>query len=197
MRPCHYYIDVPYAEESTYDVHERNIPIDPEFHADLEQHNNDFSHFLALPKVIPARKRKKQQPLLDFSKLKILTSLAYTQACEEVLAQKIAREAEACRKVAEKEANRESRMKEKEERQREVQQRAEVRAVKKRERERLQAEKLAAGTTRRCRLSCTDAVEAATPPLRQATPATAPHLRPSPLLVEAAIPHCSYHHNAH
>ena len=133
MRPCHYYIDVPHTEDSTYDAHERNIPIDPEFHTDLEQHSNDFNHFLALPKVIPASKRKKQQPLQDFSKSRILTSVAYTQACEEVLAQKTAREAEARRKLAEKEANRESRMKEKEEKQREVQQRAEVRAAKKRE----------------------------------------------------------------
>ena len=197
VRSCHYYIDVPHAEESTYDVHERNIPIDPEFHADLEQHNNDFSHFLALPEVIPTRKKKKQQPLLDFSKSKILTSLAYTQACEEVLTQKTACEAEARRKVAEKKVNRESRMKEKEDRQREVQHRAEVRATKKRKRERLQAEKLAAGTTRRRRRSCTDAVEAATPPQRQTTPATAPHLRPSPLPVEATTPpHRAYHHNA-
>ena len=124
--PCHYYIDVSHAEESTYGVYERNIPIDPEFHANLEQHSNNFSQFPALPEVIPARKKKKQQPLLDFLKSRILMSLAYTQACEEVLAQKTAREAEAWRKLAKTEANRESRIKEKEERQREVQQRAEV-----------------------------------------------------------------------
>ena len=119
-RPCHYYVDVPHAEESTYDVHERNVPIDPEFHVDLEEQSNDFSQFLALPEVIPARKRKKQQPLLDFSKSRILMSVAYTQACEEVLAQKIAREAEARRKVAEKEANWETRLREKQDQQRQV-----------------------------------------------------------------------------
>ena len=59
MRPCHYYVDVPHAEESTYDVHERNVPFDPQFHANLEEHNNDISQFLALPEVIPARKRKR------------------------------------------------------------------------------------------------------------------------------------------
>ena len=35
--PCHYYMDVPHTEESTYDVHERNVPIDPAFHVDLEE----------------------------------------------------------------------------------------------------------------------------------------------------------------
>ena len=98
MRPCHYYVDVPHAEENMYDVHECNVPIDPQFHADLEEHNNDISQFLALPEVILTRKRKRQQPLLDFSKSKILTSLAYTQACEELLAQRTSREAEAKRK---------------------------------------------------------------------------------------------------
>ena len=137
VHPCHYYIDVSHTEESTYDVHKWNIPIDPEFHVDLEQHSNDFNHFLALSEVIPTSKRKKQQPLLDFSKSRILTSVAYTQTCEKVLAQKTAREVEAWRKLAEKEANRESRIKEEEDRQREVQQRAEVRTAKKCERERL------------------------------------------------------------
>ena len=77
MRHYHYYIHVPHIEKSTYDVHELNVPIDLQFHADLEEHNNDISQFLALPEVIPMRKKKRQQPLLDFSKSKILTSLAY------------------------------------------------------------------------------------------------------------------------
>ena len=117
MRPCHYYIHVPHAANSTYDVHERNVPIDPQFHTDLKEHNNNISQFLALPKVIPTRKRKRQQPLLDFLKSKILTSLAYTRGCEELLAQRTSLEAEAKRKQAEKEANRESKVREKEERQ--------------------------------------------------------------------------------
>ena len=66
MCPCHYYINVPHAKESTYNMHERDVPIDPEFHADLEEHNNDISQFPAFPKVILARKRKRQQPLFDF-----------------------------------------------------------------------------------------------------------------------------------
>ena len=116
MRPYHYYVDVHHAKESTYDVYEYNVSINPQFHANLEEHNNNTSQFFALPKVIPARKRKRQQPLLDFSKSKILTSLAYTQGCEELLAQRTLREAEAKRKQDEKEANRESRLREKEER---------------------------------------------------------------------------------
>ena len=59
MRPCHYYVHVPYTKESTYDVHECNVPIDPQFHIDLEEHNNNISYFLVLPEVIPARKRKR------------------------------------------------------------------------------------------------------------------------------------------
>ena len=107
-----------------YNVHERNVPIDPQFHTDLEEHNNDISQFLALHEVIPTRKRKRQQPLLDFSRSKILTSLAYTQACKELLAQRTSREVEAKRKQAEKEANRESRVREKEEQQGQVRERA-------------------------------------------------------------------------
>ena len=67
--------------------------------------------------MISARKRKRQHPLLDFNKSKILTFVAYIQICEELLAQRSAPKAEAKRKVAKKKASRESWLKEKEERQ--------------------------------------------------------------------------------
>ena len=131
-------------EYSTYKIEERHAPIDPTFHAHLQDHLEDnISNFLALPEVIPTMKRKRAQPLLDFSKSKVLTSLAYTEACEQLLAQRSAYEAEAKRKAAEREATRENRLKAKEERQPQVQERAQAREVKRRERERLQAEKLA------------------------------------------------------
>ena len=84
MRPCHYYVDFPHAEESTYDVHEQNVPIDPQFYIDLEEHNNNISQFLALLEVIPVRKRKKQQPFLDFSRPKfshLLLTHRHTKSC--------------------------------------------------------------------------------------------------------------------
>ena len=141
-----------HAEDSTYEIEERHVPIDPTFHAHLQDHEEDnISNFLALPEVIPAMKRKQAQPLLDFSKSKILTSLTYTEACEQLLAQRSAHEAEAKRKAAEREASRESRLKAKEEHQRQVQERTQAREVKRHERERLQAEKLATGGGRRCR----------------------------------------------
>ena len=82
-RLTHFFVDVQHAEDSTYEIEERHVPIDPTFHAHLQDHQEDnISNFLALPKVIPAMKRKQTQPLLDFSKSKILTSLAYKEACE-------------------------------------------------------------------------------------------------------------------
>ena len=43
-------IDVPHADESTYNVEEPYIPIDPTFHAYLQDHQEDnISQFLALP----------------------------------------------------------------------------------------------------------------------------------------------------
>ena len=60
-RPLHYYVDVPNAQESTYEACERNMSIDPTFHAQLQHENeHDISTFLALPEIIPARKRKRQ-----------------------------------------------------------------------------------------------------------------------------------------
>ena len=58
-RPLHYYVDVPNAQESTYEACKRNVGIDPAFHAQLQQENeHDISTFLALPEIIPTRKKK-------------------------------------------------------------------------------------------------------------------------------------------
>ena len=84
----HFYVDVPGADNSTYDVLERHVAINPTFHAHLkEQEEDNISQFLALPEMIPATKRKRAEPFMDFTKSKILTSTEYTQRCEDVLAQ--------------------------------------------------------------------------------------------------------------
>ena len=57
----HYYMDVADADESTYDACDRNVGINLGFHAQLRQErDHDISTFLALPKLIPARKKKRQ-----------------------------------------------------------------------------------------------------------------------------------------
>ena len=117
----HFYVDVPCADKSTYDALEWHVAIDPEFHAHLqEQEENNISQFLALSEVILTTKRKRAQPFMDFTKSKILMSAAYTQRCEDVLAQRLAHEVETKCKAALKEANRETRLRKKEERQRGV-----------------------------------------------------------------------------
>ena len=83
--------------------------------------------------MIPGRKRKRQQPLLDFSNSKFLTSTAYTEAYEELLAQRSAHEDEAKRKAVHREASKDSRLKEKEKHQCQVQERAATKEEKCRE----------------------------------------------------------------
>ena len=110
----YYYMDVPYAKDNTYNACEHDVPINLGFHTYLQQyHENDISHFLALPKVISTRKKKQQQPLLDFMKSKILIFVAYMQGCEELLTQTTAHQVEAKEKATEKEATRKNRQKEK------------------------------------------------------------------------------------
>jgi hypothetical protein len=44
------------------------VQIDSTLRAQMQVENEqDISHFLALPKIIPAMKYKRQQPLLDFT----------------------------------------------------------------------------------------------------------------------------------
>ena len=138
----HFYVDVPCTDESTVDVEDRHVPIDPAFHAHLqEQEEGNISHFLALPEVIPMTKRKRAQPFMDFTKSRILTSADYTQRCEDVLAQRLAHEIEAKQKAQLKEANRETRLREKEEHARGVRERAIAREAQQLERQRLESER--------------------------------------------------------
>ena len=143
IRPCHFYIDISDVDDITYQASERRVPIDPDFQSHLqeEQEAGDFSTFLALPEIIPARKWKRQQPLLDFTKSKILTSRAYSEGCERVMAQREATQNEAKRKIAEREANKEIRRKEKEKRLEQVRVRKEDRVAKKVLREQAEAER--------------------------------------------------------
>ena len=147
----HFYVDVLGADDSTYDVLERHVPIDPAFHAHLqEQEEDNISQFFALPEVILVTKRKRTQLFMDFMKSKILTSAEYTQCYKDVLAQRLAHEAETKRKAVLKEANRETRLREKEERQREVRERAIAREAQRQERQRLESERRATNGRRRC-----------------------------------------------
>ena len=142
----HFYVDIPRADDSTYDVQQHQIPIDPMFHAHLqEQEEDNISQFFALPEVIPATKRKRAQPFMDFTKSKILTSAEYTQRCEDELAQRLAHEAEAKQKAALKDTNRETRLREKEEHQREVRERTIARKAQRQERQCLELERRGAG----------------------------------------------------
>ena len=62
LKPMYYYVDIPDTHESTYEASERNVRIDPEFEALLqEEHEGDIGTFLALPEIIPTRKRQRQQ----------------------------------------------------------------------------------------------------------------------------------------
>ena len=143
-RPLHFYVDVPDGHKSTYPACDRSVGIDPDFHAQLqEDDDHDISSFLILPELIPARKRKRQQPLLDFTRSKILTSQTYTEGCERLLAQREANQEQARRKAADREATKEQRRKEKEEKDLQVHARKEARAAKKLETECLQAERRA------------------------------------------------------
>lgn len=56
-KPVHYYVHVPDGDDSNYDLSKRNVPINPDSEAHLqEEHVEDISRFLALPEIIPAKK---------------------------------------------------------------------------------------------------------------------------------------------
>ena len=131
----HYYVDVPNSEDTAYEACDKDALLQPglEEHLQEEGEVGDISTFLALPEIIPARQRRRQQPLLDFTKSKILTSRTYTEACECLLAQKVATQAEAKRKAELREATKETRWREKDEHQLQVAARKEARNVKQEE----------------------------------------------------------------
>ena len=59
-RTCHFYVDVPNPEENNYDLNDQYITIDPEFQDELKRRNDsNIDDFLSLPKLIPAKKRRK------------------------------------------------------------------------------------------------------------------------------------------
>jgi hypothetical protein len=58
--PTHYFVDIPNPEENTYDAAEQHVQINPTLRAQLQAENeHDISHFLALPEIILAKKRKR------------------------------------------------------------------------------------------------------------------------------------------
>ena len=52
------------------------------------RNDSNIDKFLFLPELIPARTRRKQQPLLDYTKSIILKSRDYIKGLEELLAKK-------------------------------------------------------------------------------------------------------------
>jgi phage protein D len=130
-RSRHCYVDIPNPEDSNYGVDEQHVAIDPAFLAQLqEESGGDINKFLALPKLISAKKRTRQQPVLDYTQSRILISRDYIAGLHQVLAQKEAIAVVAKRKKEEKEANKEQRKIEKEQLQKQKEERAEARAKK-------------------------------------------------------------------
>ena len=147
----HYYVDVPNSEDTAYEAGDHDVPLEPglDEHLQEEGEAGDISTFLALPEIIPTRERRRQQSLLDFTKSKILTSRTYTKACERLLAQKVATQAEAKRKAELREATKETRRREKEEHQLQVAARKAARNAKQQEKSRELAERRARGLASR------------------------------------------------
>jgi hypothetical protein len=90
---------------------------------------------MSLPELIPAKKRKRQQPLLDFTQSIILTSTDYSKGLQEILAKKEATAAAALKRKEEKEATKEQRKTQKEQQQKEKEDRAKARAENKKRKE--------------------------------------------------------------
>ena len=85
----HYYVNVQNVEENDYNLNDQHIRIDPAFRTQIHEGNEqNISNFLSLPEIIPAKKRSKQQPLLDYTSSKILTSRDYITRLEELAARK-------------------------------------------------------------------------------------------------------------
>ena len=64
----HFYFDMPNPDESNYERGEQHIAIDPGFLEEVQtSKNKNIAQFLSLPELIPAKKCKRQQPLLDFT----------------------------------------------------------------------------------------------------------------------------------
>ncbi|KAG0572299.1 hypothetical protein KC19_VG082600 [Ceratodon purpureus] len=74
------------------------------FNRPCRSNNKDqsFSSFLALPELIPAAKRRRQQPLVDFTKSRILTSEESVSVCEQLLKKRQENEEATKRRAAER-----------------------------------------------------------------------------------------------
>ena len=110
----HYYVDVLNREDNNVESNDQHISIDPQFWAELDSRQEEnISEFLRLPELIPAKKRRKQQPLLDYTQSRILTSRDYIRGLEEVLAKKEAVAAVAKKRKEDKKETKEQRKLEK------------------------------------------------------------------------------------
>ena len=143
----HYYVAICSSEESADPHGKANVEIGPGCHDHLQQEldHGDINTFLALPEIIPTRQRRHPQPLLDFTKSKILTSRTYTESYERLLAQKEATQAEAKWKA---DLTKETRRRKKAEHDLQVRARKEARNAKKEERLRSEVEKRLRGCGR-------------------------------------------------
>ncbi len=101
-----------------------------------------------MPKLIPAKKRRRQQPLLDYTSSRILTFRDYVKGLEELLAKKEATAAAAKKKKEDKEATKEQRKALKEQQKKDKEERAQERARKKQEKEMERLTKRASGSGR-------------------------------------------------
>ena len=85
----HYYVDVQNEEESDYSLNDQHIWIDPAFRAQIHEGNKqNISNFLSLHEIIPAKKRSRQQPLLDYTSSIIWTSRDYIARLDRLLTRK-------------------------------------------------------------------------------------------------------------
>jgi hypothetical protein len=129
----HFYVDVPNPKENNYDLNDRHITTDPEFREELKKKNDsNIDEFWSLPKLIPTKKRRKQQPLLDCTKNMILTSRDYIKRLKELLAKKNA--TTTTTQKNEKEASKEQRKLQREQQQKEKQDRTTQKTQKKKRR---------------------------------------------------------------
>ena len=148
----HYYVDVQNEEESDYNLNDQYIWIVPTFRAQIHEGNKqNISNFLSLYEIIPAKKRSRQQPLLDYTSSIIWTSRDYIARLDGLLARKeaTATAAAAKNKNEDKEATKEQRKAAKEQQQKKLkEERAQERARKKQGKEKKILDKRALGTTR-------------------------------------------------
>lgn len=75
----------------------------------MRENEQNISNFLSLPEIIPAKKKNRQNPLLDYTSSRILTSRNYITEIEDILAKKESTAATAKKKKEDKNATKEQR----------------------------------------------------------------------------------------